>query len=242
MELDGTLAGTTDLIDRMRNLRIADIGLIGSVVEDKGIVFQRVVHPFAQLLFGNHRARRIIRITQIDDVDRSARRQRRHEAVLSRTGHIAHIGPTAIAISATATDHHVRVDVNGIDGIGHTNEVVPVEQFLEVTRIALCTVVDEDLVDIEMNATCQKIVLEDGLAQEIIALLRTVAAEPFDATHLVGRLMHCLDNGRCQRLRHVAYAEGYHVGLGMHHLKGVHLLGNVGEQVVVLEVQEMNVY
>ena len=54
--------------------------------------------------------------------------------------------------------------------------------------------------------------------------------------------MHRLDNGRTERLSDVANTERDNVGLGMHHLEGIDLLGNVGKQVVVLQVQEVNVY
>ena len=46
-ELDGTLAGSANLVNAMGYLRILDIGLIGSIVEYQGIVLQSVVHPFA---------------------------------------------------------------------------------------------------------------------------------------------------------------------------------------------------
>ena len=93
-----------------------------------------------------------------------------------------------------------------------------------------------------MYASCQEVVLQNGLTKEVIALLRTISAEPLDGTHLMGGLVHRLDDSRSQRLRHVANAERDDVGLGVHDLEGVHLLGDVGEQVVLLQVQEMNVY
>jgi hypothetical protein len=54
--------------------------------------------------------------------------------------------------------------------------------------------------------------------------------------------MHSLHDSGCQRLGHIADAQRNHIGLGVHHLEGIHLLGNVGEQIVVLQVQEMYVY
>ena len=116
------------------------------------------------------------------------------------------------------------------------------EQLLEVSGIALCTVVDEDLVDIEVYATWQEIVLEDGFTEEVVTLFRTIPAKAFAGAHLVGSLVHGLDDGWCQWLGDVADTQGDNVGLGVHHLEGIDLFGNVGEQVVVLQVQEMNVY
>ena len=81
------------------------------------------------------------------------------------------------------------------------------QQLLKVTRIALRTIVDKNLVDTEVYTTCQEVVLQDGLTQEVVALLRTITAETLDGTHLMGSLMHSLHDGRCQWLRHVANTQ-----------------------------------
>ena len=47
MELYGTLAGTTNLIDAVGNAVVLNISLVGSIVEDERVVMQGVVHPFA---------------------------------------------------------------------------------------------------------------------------------------------------------------------------------------------------
>ena len=86
------------------------------------------------------------------------------------------------------------------------------------------------------------IVLEDGFTEEVVALLRTIAAKALDGAHLVGSLVHGLDDGWCQGLGDVTDTQGDHIGLGVHHLEGIDLFGNVGEQVVVLQVQKVNVY
>ena len=116
------------------------------------------------------------------------------------------------------------------------------EQFLEVAGVALGTVVDEDFVDAEADATRLEVVLQNGLAQEVIALLGAVASEAVGGGHLVDGLVHGLDDGGAERLGDVADTERDDVGLGVHHLEGVDLLGDVGEQVVLLEVQEVDVY
>ena len=242
MELDGALAGATNLVDRTGNLRVADIGGVGGIVKDEGVVLQGVVHPLAQLGFGDDGTCGVVGVAQVDHVDGTTLGQLGHKTVLGRGGQVAHIGPASVAESATATYHHVGVDIDGVDGIGDANEVVPVEQLLEVTRIALCTIVDKDLVDIEVDATRQEVVLEDGFTEEVVTLLRTIAAKTLDGAHLVGGLVHGLDHSGCQGLRDVADTQGDDVGLGVHHLEGIDLLSNVGEQVVVLQVQEMNVY
>ena len=116
------------------------------------------------------------------------------------------------------------------------------EQLLEVTRVRLGTVVNEDLVDVEMDATWQEVVLQNRLTQEVIALFRTVATESLCGGHLIDSLVHGLCNGRAQWLCDVADAEADDISTRVHHLESVDLLGDVSKQVVVLEVQEMDVY
>ena len=93
-----------------------------------------------------------------------------------------------------------------------------------------------------MNATGTEVVLQDGFAQEVIALLGTVSAEALQGAHLMGSLVHSLYNGGCQGLCHITNAQRYHIGLGVHHLESVYLLGDVSEQIVLLQVQEMYIY
>ena len=176
-ELDGTLAGTTNLIDAVRNIGVLNVSLISRIEEDKGIVLQRIVHPLPQLLLGDDRACRIVRETEVNDIDRTTLRQFWNETVLCGSGHIAHVGPPTLPISATTSYHHVRVDIDRIDRIGNTDEVIPVQQFLKVSRVALGAIVDEHLVDAEAYATRCEVVLEDCLTQKLVSLLRTVSAE-----------------------------------------------------------------
>ena len=93
-----------------------------------------------------------------------------------------------------------------------------------------------------MDASRQEVVLQDGLAQETVALLRTISTESLSSCHLVDSPMHGLDNSWAERLCDITDAETDDIGFGMHYLEGVHLLGYVGKQVVVLEVQEVDVY
>ena len=241
MELDGTFARTTNLVDRVRNLVVLNISLIGSIVEDKRIVLQRVVNPLAQFGLRNHRARGVVGITQINHIH-TAVGQLRHKTVLGITWHIQHIRPTAILLHTGTPNHHVRIDIHRIDGIGDANGIVPAHQLLNVTRITLGTIVHKHLVAVQMDATRQEIVLQDSITQEIVALFGSVAPESLTSGHLVGSLMDGLDNSRCQWLRNIAYTQRNNIHFGMHRLKGVYLFCNVGEQIVVRQFQEVVVY
>ena len=233
-ELDGALAGSADLVDGVRYLRILDVRLIGCIIEDKGIVLQCIVHPLSQFLLGDNRTCGVVGIAEVDDIYGTSLGKIWNKTILCIGGHIAYVGPTPVAIRAATANHHVGVDIDGIDRVGHADEVVPVEQLLEIARVRLCTVVDEDLVDVKMNATRQEVVLQDSFAQEVVTLFRTVATESFGGSHLVDSLVHGLGDGRTQRLGDVANAETDDVGTWVHHLKGVDLLGDVSKQVVLL--------
>ena len=110
------------------------------------------------------------------------------------------------------------------------------EQLLEIADVGLCAVIDEHLVQVEMYATRNIIVLQDGIAQEFIALLRTIAVEGRCIGHLRHSLLHCRYHSRAKRLCHIADAQGNDISLGMHHLEGIHLLRNVGKQIVILQI------
>ena len=81
------------------------------------------------------------------------------------------------------------------------------EQLLEVARIALGSVVDEDLIYAEADATGSKVVLQDGFAQEFVALFGSVAPETVSSSHLVNSLVHGFNDSRAKGLGNVSYAE-----------------------------------
>ena len=93
-----------------------------------------------------------------------------------------------------------------------------------------------------MNTTWQEVVLQDRLAQEVVALLRAIAPETLLGGHLVGGLVDGLDDGGSQRLCHVADTQTNHVGLRVGGLEGIHLFGDICKQVIVRQFQEMVVY
>ena len=90
-----------------------------------------------------------------------------------------------------------------------------------------------------MYATGQEVVLDDSLTQPEIALLRTVAVECFLMSHVVDSLVHSLDDCRTKRLGHIADAETDDISLRMCCLEGIHLLCYVGEEVVLLQLEEV---
>ena len=93
-----------------------------------------------------------------------------------------------------------------------------------------------------MDAARQEVVFQDGIPQEVVALLGTISSETLFGGHLVGSLMDGLDDSWCQRLRHVADTQRDDFLFRMHGLEGVNLFGDISEQVVVRQLQEVIVY
>ena len=71
------------------------IRLVGSIVQDEGIVLQRIVYPFAQLLFRQHGARGVIGVAQIYHVD-TVVGYGGYKLVLGGTRHVGYIAPYAV--------------------------------------------------------------------------------------------------------------------------------------------------
>ena len=90
-----------------------------------------------------------------------------------------------------------------------------------------------------MDAAGQEVVLQDGLTQEVVALLRAVAAERRGMGQLVGGAVHGLDDSGTERAGDVADAQRDHVGSRMGGAEGIDALGHVGKQVVVGQFQEV---
>ena len=206
MKFDGHLLGPLYLVDGVRDVIVLDIGFVGRIIEYQRVVFQGVVHPFFEFFLADHRACGVVGIAQVDDIH-TAVGYLGHKAVFLRTRHIGHIAPFAVGLAARPSTHDVRVDVNGIDGVGDTDAVVPAHQLADVAGIALGTIVDKDFAGVEVYASGQKIVLHDGLTQKQIALFGTVAMKTFLHRHVVHGLVHGLDDSGTQRPCHIAYAE-----------------------------------
>ena len=65
--------------------------------------------------------------------------------VLCCAGDIDHVRPAAILHRAGSSTHHVRVDIDRIDRIGHADAVVVAQHVADVAAVALGTVADKYL-------------------------------------------------------------------------------------------------
>ena len=68
VEFNCHLSCTLYLINRMRNVLVLDISLIGCIIENECIVLNGIVNPLSQFVACNHRSRGVIGITQIDNI------------------------------------------------------------------------------------------------------------------------------------------------------------------------------
>ncbi len=209
-----------------------------------------VVDPFLELFAGDDGAGRIVWIAEIDDRWSLAGLlvalwKAWDEVILGVAWQVLDACPLAVGHEVTsAATHGVAIDVDRIDRIGHTERVLEAEDIADVAGIALGTVVDEDLVTLEGNATWREVIGDDGVLQERIAMLRTVATEGLAAGHLIDRLVQSLDDGWTQWLCDVADAETDDVGLWMCGLECCYLLRDGGEEVAGRKFEEVivNVY
>ena len=151
MELYRHLACALYLVYGVGDVGVLYVCFVGCVVEYQRVVLEGVVHPFAQFFLGYHRAGGVVGIAQVYYVD-AAVWYLRNKVVFGRARHVYHVAPLAVVHCSRAAYHHIRVDVYGIDGVGHTDAVVPAYEFLDVAGVAFCSVVDENLVGIKMYA------------------------------------------------------------------------------------------
>ena len=159
----------------------------------------------------------------------------RDEVVALITWHVGYIAPLAVLKDSRSANHHVRVDIYRINRVGDTDVVIPSQNLLDISCVALGSVVYEHLVGIQMNAARQEVVLDDSLTEEVVASLRTVASEGSLNCHLIHCLVHRLDDGRTERLGYVADAQTDYSLLRVGNLVGLHLLCDVGKQIVVCQ-------
>jgi hypothetical protein len=135
--------------------------------------------------------------------------------------------------------HDVRIDVDRIDRILNGDAVIRAEDVEDVAGVALGAVGDEDFVGRNVHTVGTVVVLGDGLAEEVVPLLRAVAAERLALRHLIDGRVHGRDAGGRQRLGDVADAEPDHLGLRVRVGVGLHAARDLGEQVAGLELEVM---
>ena len=220
----------------MRHALFGDEALVSRVEHNDRAVGVRVVDPHLQLLGGEHRARGVVRAAQVDDV-RTALGKRRAEAVFSGGGHVGDVRPALGfgIVVARAARHRVGVDVDGVYRVANGDDVVDIKDVADVAAVRLGAIGDEDLVVGDVDPACVEVLLRDDRSQEIVALLRAVAMEGLGASHVVDGGVHRLDDGRCERARHVADAHLDELRLGVRLGICGRATGDLGEEIAARE-------
>ena len=158
------------------------------------------------------------------------------EAVLCRAGQVDHAREVSVFLQcARASRHDIRVEVDGVDGVGDGDFRLFAEDFLDVAAVALGAVGNKHLV--RLDAESWEVVFYDFLDEEAVALLGPVAAEGLGCSHLVDRLVHGGDAGGRQGLRHVADAERDDVGCGILFLIVSDAVCDLAEEIAAGEFQ-----
>src|SRR5262249_36170928 len=120
-----------------------------------------------------------------------------------------------VAGGAGVGGHDGRVHVDGGDGVGGGDDIIRGEDVEDVAGVALGAVGDEDLIGSDVGVAGVEVVLGDGFAEEVVALLGAVAVEGFAAGHVVHGLVHGFDDGGRKGLGDVADAHADDLGGGV---------------------------
>ena len=137
------------------------------------------------MLAGGGGAGGVVGIAKVDQVHWFSG-QLRHKGVLRCARQVDQSGIGALGVGgAGVPGHDVGIHVNRVDGVHDGHAVAMAQDVEDVAAVALGTVGNEHLVVGHLQATVAEIAPGDGLAQEIVTLLRAVAAKRFASRHII---------------------------------------------------------
>ena len=130
-----------------------------------------------------------------------------------------------------AASHGIGVNIDRIDRVTDGNRAVGGENVTDVAGVAFGAVRDENLIRLDLHPEAAIMDVGDFLPQEIIAKLRTIAAEGCGFRLFSDGLVQGGDDAGRQRPGHIANAQTddrtVRIGSG----ERTDALGDVGEQV-----------
>ena len=234
-EFNRHVARAWDLENAVHQAGLADERLVGGVEQYDGAFALGVFDPALERGARHDRAGRVVGRAEIDQVHVLVG-QGRLEAVFGRRGQVDQLAVAAVFGGAGAAGHHVGVHVDGIDRVGHRDDVVDGEDLLHVGGVALRAVGHEDLVGRDLGALAAKM-RRDRFDQEVVAAAAVVvAAEGFLVRHLVHAGLHRVDDGRGQRQHHVADAQANDARSRIRRREIAHALADFREQIAGLKL------
>ena len=216
--------------------------LVCGVEEDKRLIGVRPVYPLLKLLLRGDCASRVVRIAEVYDVRALGQFRAGHKAVRRVTRQVDESRVAPAVVRARTAGHHVRVDIDRIDGIADSDLDIVAEKLLYVAAVALRAVGDEYLVGRDVDAAVLEVDLRRLLAEESVALLRTVAVEVLARRLVVDGLVHRLHDRVAKRLGDVAYAKTDYFRVWVRRLVRGDAMGYLGEEVACLYLRVVFVY
>ena len=207
-EFNGAGPGPLTLVDAVRHILLGDIGLVGRVKKDHRSHFVGIIHPLLQLGLSESGTRGIVGIAEVDHVRRLFG-EFRHKIIVHGAGHVDYAGKHFLLRDPVScpSGHNIGVHIHGIYRVADSDPIVLSKDLLDIAAVALCPVGDKDLIGGNIAAPILIIIFCDGAAQEFIPQIRRVAVECLRRSHLVHSLVQGLDNGRSQRLSHIADSQ-----------------------------------
>ena len=208
-EFNRTSSRPLALVNRVRDIGFGNISLIGRVKENHAAVLVGVIHPALQRFLPHDSTGRVVRRAEVNEVRCLARREGRCEIIFRGAGQVgdARIDALRRVVVTAPARHHIRVEVHGIDRVADRDCGIEAENFLDIAGIALCAVRNKNLIRTNLRTARLIVKFDHLIPEEGIAVFRPVAAEGLRFSHLVDRLVQCLNDRRAKRLRHVADAH-----------------------------------
>ena len=133
-----------------------------------------------------------------------------------------------------AASHYVGVDIDRIDWVGDSGDVVCCENVADISGVALCPIADENFFRRNVNTARRKIIFSYRVAEKIITAVRPITHESFCVRHIVDRFVHGVDADLRQRAGNVADAERNHLFVRVSLFICVSALRCIGKKVTLL--------
>ena len=218
-KLNRAFAGTGNFVNGMRNLRIADVGLIGGIEENDGIVCEGVFDPSRELGARGGGACGVVRVAEINEIHFFVRNLR-HEAVLCIAWQIDQTAVEAVFIGiAGVSSHDIGIHIDGINWVHHGNAIVITKNIQDISAVAFGSIGNKNFVIRDLKTARAVVVFRDGVSQKLIPLLGPVSPEAAALAHFIDGLVHGLANGGRKGLGHIADAatdeSGRAFGIGV---------------------------
>ena len=164
-ELDGYLSGTFDFVDGAGNIVLGDVCSISAVVEDDSLFLAGVGYPCLKLLPGESGTGRIVGGAEVNHVYMTLRHGG-GEAAFGGAGEIGNAGEVTVGTKlAGTTCHNISIEINRVNRIGDSYNIVKTENFLNVGTVALGAIADEDFVAVYFETAAGVVGLADQYHQ-----------------------------------------------------------------------------